>query len=73
MLNRFDILLRWLLKPNTTLPLYPGLGQTINIGGVFQTSRTFFPCNSPENSFSEYTTPEEGNMIVSSFHKFHGR
>ena len=35
MLNRFDILLRWLPKPNKTLLLYPGLGPTINIGGVF--------------------------------------
>ena len=42
MLNRFDIFLRWLPKPNTTLLLYPGLGPAINIGGVFEMSQTFF-------------------------------
>ena len=36
MLNRFDKLIRWLPKPNTTLLLYPGLGPAINIGGVFR-------------------------------------
>ena len=40
MFNRFDIVLRWLPKPNTTLLLYQGLRP--NIGGVFWTSRTFF-------------------------------
>ena len=40
-LNRFDILLHWLAKPNTILLLYPGLGPTINIGGVIQTSAFF--------------------------------
>ena len=41
MLNRFDILLRWLSKANTTLLLYPGLGPAIIIGVIFQMSQTF--------------------------------
>lgn len=32
---RFDIILCWLPRPNTTLLVYSGLRPTINIGGVF--------------------------------------